>query len=584
MKKTRLAFLTVALVGTALTVALVFPRNVAPLPSGVDTPSNAAVARTDQATTPEYVATTVAPSPTRVCLPRTADAMPVKSHVTPEGARALSDVFPGLSQRPRDWRNFDPARMDVRLFGDTVVPFDRVSYTTEGNRSVWVGRTPTVADSDEAWIVAVADEKGLSANISFAQGASFSVYAGQDAVVTEASAKPAACGQKDTMTEQVGSGAVTAAALNGVNYSDVAFLYDTDAENEAAYYAGLVGSGQTAQQFMENAVRAACDLANVYLSQSGVDNLAWRFAGIAKIPAYSIDGDKSMITDMNVIRDAIGEAGQYAKNYFAQQGADQLMLIVGGDRDYGGRGDQPGHHSVSVFWHGQFTAPNMAHELAHNFGCHHDRVTDGAADNNGQSYYGYTFTAAGQQCRTIMSYIGNGVTYFSNPEVTYEGVPTGIAAGQPKAANNAANLKAQAPAMAAYRTLPGAPVITEQPNSVSVTAGGSFTLRVTATGNNLTYAWSKGGNPIANANSASLTISNATSADAGTYTVEVKNDTDSVTSNGATVSVTTSTPTPPTGGGSGGGGGGGAPSDWFIGSLILLSVIRRLVKRNSAQP
>jgi hypothetical protein len=129
-------------------------------------------------------------------------------------------------------------------------------------------------------------------------------------------------------------------------------------------------------------------------------------------------------------------------------------------------------------------------------------------------------------------------------------------------------------------TGPTVPVITAQPQSVTVAAGGSAGFSVTA--NNASgYQWFFNGNSIGGATGPSLSIANVQSANAGNYFVTVSNNVGSVNSNTVTLTVNaappptpTPPPTPPSGGG--GGGGGGAPSTWFCGALCLLALARWL--------
>jgi pectate lyase len=68
------------------------------------------------------------------------------------------------------------------------------------------------------------------------------------------------------------------------------------------------------------------------------------------------------------------------------------------------------------------------------------------------------------------------------------------------------------------------PVITTQPASQTVTAGGSVTFSVAATGDGtLTYQWRKGGEPLPGATTATLTLTNVQLAAAGAYDVVVTN-------------------------------------------------------------
>jgi hypothetical protein len=92
----------------------------------------------------------------------------------------------------------------------------------------------------------------------------------------------------------------------------------------------------------------------------------------------------------------------------------------------------------------------------------------------------------------------------------------------------------------------GAPSITNQPTTPSATCSGSGTqtLSVTATGDNLSYQWRKGGVSISNnaiysgATTATLTLASPTTAEAGSYDVVVSGScSPTATSNPVTVSV-----------------------------------------------
>jgi uncharacterized membrane protein YgcG len=123
-----------------------------------------------------------------------------------------------------------------------------------------------------------------------------------------------------------------------------------------------------------------------------------------------------------------------------------------------------------------------------------------------------------------------------------------------------------------------APAITQQPQSVSVQTGQSFSLSAAASGSALVYQWYKDGTAVAGATTSSYSVSNAATADAGSYTMTAKNSMGTATSSAATVTVSIGSGG---GGGSsgGGGGGGGAPSEWFCGAFALLAVAHGLRRR-----
>ncbi|MBI1853611.1 MAG: immunoglobulin domain-containing protein [Planctomycetes bacterium] len=86
------------------------------------------------------------------------------------------------------------------------------------------------------------------------------------------------------------------------------------------------------------------------------------------------------------------------------------------------------------------------------------------------------------------------------------------------------------------------PVITTQPMSVSADVGSTVMFGVVADGGVLTYQWRKGGVDISGETNSTLTLSNITGADAGSYDVVVSNGCDSATSNAAILTVTANQP------------------------------------------
>jgi N-acetylneuraminic acid mutarotase len=102
---------------------------------------------------------------------------------------------------------------------------------------------------------------------------------------------------------------------------------------------------------------------------------------------------------------------------------------------------------------------------------------------------------------------------------------------------------------AATLTVNTAPVITSQPANVTVAAGGnaSFTVAATASGT-LSYQWRKNGTAISGATSSTLSLTNVSTTDAGSYDCVVTNtvggNMTSTTSSAATLTVVV-TPTTP---------------------------------------
>ena len=92
---------------------------------------------------------------------------------------------------------------------------------------------------------------------------------------------------------------------------------------------------------------------------------------------------------------------------------------------------------------------------------------------------------------------------------------------------------------------PIAPVITAQPQAVTVMAGQTAQFSITATGTApLAYQWQRNGVNIAGATAANCSVVNAQSANVGSYRVIVSNAAGSVTSTAATLTVTQAVPPP----------------------------------------
>lgn len=137
-----------------------------------------------------------------------------------------------------------------------------------------------------------------------------------------------------------------------------------------------------------------------------------------------------------------------------------------------------------------------------------------------------------------------GVNHTDNVEQVYVAAPPGagvyqaVVTFQGSLTNNAQDFGL---IISGSYSPPVAPSITTQPAAQSATAGANVTFTVAASGSApFTYQWRKGGEPItgnASAATATLTLTNVQTADAGSYDVIVTNDAGSATSTAATLTV-----------------------------------------------
>lgn len=112
----------------------------------------------------------------------------------------------------------------------------------------------------------------------------------------------------------------------------------------------------------------------------------------------------------------------------------------------------------------------LAHEVGHLLGCDHDRDNSGGAGLHGWSF-GTRILVDGVEHRTVMAYRpGVQFPHFSNPRVSYRGVPTGVADGR-AAADNVRTMLATGGWVAAVRTPASRIGFAESLTEVSESAG-----------------------------------------------------------------------------------------------------------------
>ena len=134
--------------------------------------------------------------------------------------------------------------------------------------------------------------------------------------------------------------------------------------------------------------------------------------------------------------------------------ADLVCLVVESceDRGFSGSPGPSASRPFSVIKREQLSwSFHFPLVLSFNFGCQLER---GVAESPGafEYSYGYSFVSADQVPRsTADGFTGIRVPWFSNPEILYNGVPTGVPAGQANAADNSRTINQTAPLVSAFR-------------------------------------------------------------------------------------------------------------------------------------
>jgi len=177
----------------------------------------------------------------------------------------------------------------------------------------------------------------------------------------------------------------------------------------------------------------------------------------------------------------------------------------------------------------------FAHELGHNLGCAHDRDHARVA---GAYDYSYGYDESGEFA-TIMSYDRPRITYFSTPQVSYQGNHIGKDVGEPDSAYNALTINNTRVVVANFR-VPNQCTYSISPASEFFTSsGGAGTVSVTSTNDcERSAASNSDWITVTSGSSGSGTVSYSVDANSGTDsrtgTITIAGKTFTVTQDGIT--------------------------------------------------
>jgi len=494
---------------------------------------------------------------------------------------SVRQILPRLEQNVADWRGYQPQKMTIAPYADLALEFEMTSVRQENGRTIWRGRNALSG----AFLVTVATQNEWHAVLEVPAAGSFEFHiSGHTATVTETD-PTVLCGNDKLVAAAAVAGVMDVAvsptsdptstgtntSAGAVNTVDVLFFYDD---------ATLTANDNNTQR-IETTIAGLVESANSVLQNSGVNNLHWNFVAAYPVPTYVATGN--LQDDLNQMSNSSNAVGKLVAEKCALHGVDQAMLFVGNMRadNYDGLAWIPSSstavaHSSVIVWNSGYVV--LAHELAHNFGCRHDRQTEGAAAGDGKYSYGFRFDLNGTDTGTVMSYAPTRVPFFSNPNRVYDGVVLGSAAVSGDEANNSRVLSEHAQAMAASRDAEQKPIITNQPKSTKANRGAEISLSVSATGIDLNYQWKKDGVDLPGATAAVFTKASAAGTDEGAYSVVVSNALGQAASDNATVAVAetavAATPAASGNSNSSASGGGGAVSPWVLMALAALGSLR----------
>ncbi len=231
-------------------------------------------------------------------------------------------------------------------------------------------------------------------------------------------------------------------------------------------------------------IQLAVDESNQSFANSSVA-LEFRLAHAYETPTFQIGVDDDL-DDVTFIGEGRFDEVHGLRD---QYGADVVSLWGSYGNDCGDgwiAGPMPESYAFSVVNYSCATGTyGFAHQIAHNLGAHHE---PGYAVNHFFSFgYGYNSSYTPDGWKTIMAEgPGTRIPYWSNPDVLYNGVPTGV----PDVSDNVRTINQTAPIVAEYRPSVVGPGCEQSLDATlsnaTPAAGQTVTFAVTATNDSAT--------------------------------------------------------------------------------------------------
>ena len=261
---------------------------------------------------------------------------------------------------------------------------------------------------------------------------------GDGAAVDDAQTEPA--------FEAPPEGIETSACLPLTPVFDVLIVFTALARNAAGGWNAI-----TAEALL------SVETANVGYENSGI-NARIRLVARDQV-AYAEGGDWGDHLDR--LQDTNDGFMDVVHDWRDEFGADFVSLFVNEDGACGlGRCNSTSGTAFSVVnWSCAASNFSFHHEIGHNQGCLHNRADSGGGCDGADDYsYGWRFFGdSNDGWRTVMSYNNDDgdftrINWFSNPNVLYDGQPTGVPLGDDNEAYNARTINNRAATVEGFRT------------------------------------------------------------------------------------------------------------------------------------
>jgi Immunoglobulin domain len=400
-----------------------------------------------------------------------------------------------------------------------------VALTGKNGSSLWyIGGTPTTVGTFNV---------GLTAKSSASAGASETTTATLVITVTGSSASP------PTITSQPSNQTVSQG-------QSASFSVTATGTAPLTYYwrkgTTVVSSGNSSSYTIASAQAADAGSYSVIISNSAGTVTSSTATLTVNIPPSII----TQPADQNVNQGqsatfSVTATGTAPLTYYWRKGS--TVVSVGSSASYtipSAQTSDAGNYSVVVS-NLAGTVTSSAATLAVNLPATPPAITAQPANQTVAAGQSATFSVSASGTAPLTYYWFKSATVVSvsgNSSYTIPSAQAADAGTYSVIVSNSVGTAASSTATLTVNPAPIPPSITSQPASQYINPGETATFAVTATGTGpLTYLWRKGTAMLAANNSATLTILNAKSSDAGNYSVIVTNAGGSVTSVVATLTV-----------------------------------------------
>ena len=470
----------------------------------------------------------------------------------------LTQILPGLPVCS-DWALYDPDSVTVQLATGAAV-FRRVSYKTDyAGRKLWVGRQ----DGSVNFYVASGFGKDYVAVVGTTLGSySVQVDSQREAVRVVFDDRPISC-PPTSLSAASAAQEQAAPLLDGdqVTPSPSSIMAATTQYTvDLALFldeASLAAEAYDEQLLITKMV-ANLGASNQEVVNSQITNFQWKLNVMVVVPATDYTFSNDMSADLPLMHTAGNALYTTVQNTLTTSGSDEAMLLVTGGGNWGGLAYVSWKYGVTRY--DQLFYRSMTHEMGHNFGSYHDRITDNAVGTS-QSlyYYGYMFRDAAYYywydvnppyTGDIMAYASHRMPYFANPSVlynystTYNGVlheikdkAMGVPVGQADQAYSARYISENAARMAGYNTTPHVHLTYFSPSRTVNRGGNTSLLAYTSEDAAATFQWYKDGVLLPGASQGSLTLTAVTQSQAGNYSVRATINGQAITSGSCVLTV-----------------------------------------------